>query len=78
MTRRVLAYEGVTQKDKPIAQAHVAEARVRLRALRGLLADTVGEIETIIAAGDPVPRAARGEARLAAGAHRARVAGGDR
>ena len=39
--QRVLAYEGVTQKDKPIAQAHLSEARVRLRALRGLLADTV-------------------------------------
>src|SRR6476620_10263044 len=66
LSQRVLAYEGVTQKDKPIAQAHLAEARIRLRALRGLLADTVGEIETIIAAGDPVPRQARGEARLAA------------
>ena len=66
LSQRVLAYEGVMQKDKPIAQAHLAEARVRLRALRGLLADTVGEIETIVAAGDPVPRAARGEARLAA------------
>ena len=56
LAERVLAYEGVTQKDKPIAQAHLGEARVRLRALRGLLADTVGEIETIVAAGDPVPR----------------------
>jgi alkylation response protein AidB-like acyl-CoA dehydrogenase len=64
--KHVLAYEGVMQKDKPIAQAHLAEARVRLRALRGLLADTVGEIETIVAAGDPVPRPVRGEARLAA------------
>jgi alkylation response protein AidB-like acyl-CoA dehydrogenase len=66
LSQRVLAYEGVTQKDKPIAQAHLAEARVRLRALRGLLADTVGEIETTVAAGDPVPRPVRGEARLAA------------
>src|SRR6202048_2566248 len=33
---RVLAYEGVMQKNKPIAQAHLAEARVRLRALCGL------------------------------------------
>jgi alkylation response protein AidB-like acyl-CoA dehydrogenase len=64
--KRVLAYEGVMQKDKPIAQAHLAEARVRLRALRGLLADIVGEIETIVAAGDPVPWPVRGEARLAA------------
>ena len=54
-SQRVLAYEGITQKDKPIAQAHLGEARVRLRALRGLLADTVGEIETFVAAGDPVP-----------------------
>jgi 3-hydroxy-9,10-secoandrosta-1,3,5(10)-triene-9,17-dione monooxygenase len=66
LSKRVLAYEGVTQKDKPIAQAHLGEARVRLRALRGLLADTVGQIETIVAAGDPVPRQVRGEARLAA------------
>jgi len=63
---RVMAYEGVMQKDKPIAQARLAEARVRLRALRGLLADTVDEIETIVATGDPVPRPVRGDARLAA------------
>lgn len=63
---RVLAYEGVMQKDKPIAQAHLGEARVRLRALRGLLADAVGTIEDLVDAGDPVPRAVRGDARLAA------------
>jgi 3-hydroxy-9,10-secoandrosta-1,3,5(10)-triene-9,17-dione monooxygenase len=61
-----LPYEGVMQKDEPIAQAHLGEARVRLRALRGLLADTVGQIETILAAGDSVERAVRGEGRLAA------------
>ena len=66
LSQRVLAYEGVTQKDKPIAQAHLSEARVRLRALRGLLADTVGQLESLVAAGDPVPRPVRGEARLAA------------
>lgn len=63
---RLLAYEGVMQKDKPIAQARLAEARVRLRALHGLLADTVDEIQGVVAAGDEVTRAARGEARLAA------------
>ena len=66
LSQRVLAYEGVTQKNKPIAQAHLSEARVRLRALRGLLADTVGQLESLVAAGDPVPRPVRGEARLAA------------
>ncbi|RAV09585.1 acyl-CoA dehydrogenase [Mycolicibacterium sp. GF69] len=66
LTGRVLAYEGVMQKDKPIAQARLGEAEVRLRALRGLLADTVGEIESIVAAGDSVPRPARGAARMAA------------
>ena len=66
LSERVLAYEGVMQKDKPIAQAHLAEAHVRLRALRGLLADTVGEVESIVATGDPVSRAVRGAARLAA------------
>ena len=63
---RVLAYEGVMQKDKPIAQARLAEARVRLRALHGLLDDTVAEIENIVTTGDSVPREVRGEARLAA------------
>ena len=79
LSQRVLAYEGVMQKDKPIAQAHLAEARVRLRALRGLLADTVEEIETIVAAGDPVPRPARAEARLAAAhiVHESRAVIGD-
>lgn len=63
---RILAYEGVAQKEKPLAQARLGEARVRLRALRGLLADTVGDIEVVVASGNPVPRPVRAEARLAA------------
>ncbi|MDX1888776.1 acyl-CoA dehydrogenase [Mycolicibacterium sp. 050158] len=63
---RTLAYEGVKQRDKPIAQAHLGEAAVRLRALRALLADTVGTIGDIVEAGDAVPMAVRGDARLAA------------
>ncbi|MGV0741772.1 acyl-CoA dehydrogenase family protein [Mycolicibacterium sp. XJ870] len=66
LSERVIAYEGVKQKDKPAAQAHLGEARVRLRALRGLLADTVGQIEDMLAVGDPVSRDVRGQARLAA------------
>lgn len=63
---RVIAYEGVKQKDKPAAQAHLGEAQVRLRALRALLEDTVGQIEAVLTAGDPVSRDVRGQARLAA------------
>jgi alkylation response protein AidB-like acyl-CoA dehydrogenase len=66
LAERVLAYEGVMQKDKPIAQSHLAEANVRLRALRGLLADTVAGIESAVAAGESVPRRLRADARLAA------------
>lgn len=64
--QRVLAYEGRTQRDKPIAQAHLAEAQVRIRALHGLLAQTVTEIDTALEAGERIPRAARSRARLAA------------
>lgn len=66
LAERVLAYEGVMQKDKPIAQAHLAGAQVRLRSLRGLLADTVGEIEGIVVSGDAVSKPVRAQARLAA------------
>lgn len=66
LSERVLAYEGVMQKDKPIAQARLAEAEVRLRAVRALLADTVSEIEAAVAAGEEVSRPVRGAARLAA------------
>ncbi|MGB7504558.1 MAG: acyl-CoA dehydrogenase [Mycobacterium sp.] len=66
LSQRYLAYEGVMQKDKPVASVHLGQALVRLRSLRGLLADTVGEIEAVVAAGDPVTRAVRGQARLAA------------
>ncbi len=66
LAERVLAYEGVMQKDKPIAQAHLAGAQVRLRALNALLADTVAEIEGIVAAGSPVAKPVRAQARLTA------------
>ena len=39
---------------------------MRLRALHGLLADTIARIEAILAAGDRVPRTVRADARLAA------------
>lgn len=66
LAERVLPYEGVMQKDKPIAQAHLAGAQVRLRSMRALMADTVGEIETVVASGDPVDKQLRAQGRLAA------------
>lgn len=66
LAERVLPYEGVVQKDKPIAQAHLAGAHVRLRSLRGLLDDTVGEIQEIVVSGDAVEKPVRAQARLAA------------
>jgi len=63
---RVLAYSGVAQKDQPAAQIRLGDARVRLRALSALVADTAAGIERIVAAGDRVPRAVRADARAAA------------
>jgi alkylation response protein AidB-like acyl-CoA dehydrogenase len=63
---RVLAYSGVAQKDQPAAQIRLGDARVRLRALSALVADTAAGIERIVAAGDRVPRAVRADARVAA------------
>ena len=66
LSERLLAYEGVLQKEKPVAALRLGDAQVRLRALRGLLADTVDEIEQTVTAGEPVSRLVRGRARLAA------------
>ncbi|MCG7579834.1 acyl-CoA dehydrogenase [Mycolicibacterium sp. OfavD-34-C] len=66
LAERFLAYEGVMQKDKPIAATHLGQAQVRLRALRALVTDTVARIDALVDAGEPVARAVRGEARLAA------------
>jgi 3-hydroxy-9,10-secoandrosta-1,3,5(10)-triene-9,17-dione monooxygenase len=63
---RVLAYSGVAQKDQPAAQIRLGDARVRLRALSALVADTAAGIERIVAAGDRVPREVRADARAAA------------
>ncbi|WP_310767854.1 acyl-CoA dehydrogenase family protein [Mycobacterium sp. Z3061] len=66
LSERVIAYEGTSQKDKPAAQARLGQSRVRLRALHGLLQDTTGRIDDILASGNNVPRAVRADARLAA------------
>ena len=63
---RVLAYSGVPQKDQPAAQIRLANAKVRLRALRALIAETADEIDLLVTAGEPVRRSVRANARLAA------------
>ncbi|GFG69253.1 acyl-CoA dehydrogenase family protein [Mycolicibacter senuensis] len=63
---RVLAYSGVAQKNQPAAQIRLGDARVRLRALRGLRDDTVAGIQAAVSSGERIGRAARAEARAAA------------
>lgn len=66
LSSRVLAYSGVAQKDQPAAQIRLGEARVRLSALRALVAKTADDIETIVVSGERVSRSVRADARLAA------------
>jgi 3-hydroxy-9,10-secoandrosta-1,3,5(10)-triene-9,17-dione monooxygenase len=63
---RVLAYSGVAQKQQPAAQIRLGDARVRLRALDGLLRDTTATLETMAADDVRIPRAVRAGARVAA------------
>jgi alkylation response protein AidB-like acyl-CoA dehydrogenase len=63
---RVLAYSGVAQKDQPAAQIRLGNARVRLRALRALIAETADGIEQLVTNGTRVSRSVRASARLAA------------
>ena len=63
---RVLAYSGVAQKQQPAAQIRLGDARVRLRALDGLLRETVATLESMVADGARIPRAVRARARMAA------------
>ncbi len=66
LSGRVLAYSRVAQKDQPAAQIRLGEARVRLSALRALVAKTADDIETIVVSGQRVSRSVRAGARLAA------------
>jgi 3-hydroxy-9,10-secoandrosta-1,3,5(10)-triene-9,17-dione monooxygenase len=63
---RVLAYSAVALKDQPAAQIRLGHARVRLRALRALIAETAAGIEEIVTGGGRVRRSVRADARLAA------------
>jgi alkylation response protein AidB-like acyl-CoA dehydrogenase len=63
---RVLAHRGGAQRDKPAAQMRLGEARVRLRACRALVDQTMGAIERCLDGGERVGLGLRAEARLAA------------
>lgn len=66
LTERVLAYSGAAQKNQPAAQIRLGDARVRLRALRGLLDDTAGRIQDAVDARERISRPVRADARAAA------------
>jgi alkylation response protein AidB-like acyl-CoA dehydrogenase len=63
---RVLAYSGAAQKTQPDAQIRLGDARVRLRALRGLRDDTVGRLQDAVSGGERISRSVRADARAAA------------
>jgi alkylation response protein AidB-like acyl-CoA dehydrogenase len=63
---RVLADGSGAQRDKPAAQARLAEAEVRLRACRALVAATAGELQEMLDSGERLRRLHRARGRLAA------------
>ena len=66
LSKRVLAYSGVAQKDQPAAQVRLGGARVRLRALRELVDGAAQDIQTRVGSGQHVGRAVRAGVRAAA------------
>jgi alkylation response protein AidB-like acyl-CoA dehydrogenase len=66
LTERVLAYSVVAQKDQPAAQVRLGDARVRLRAMRGLAESAADDIQARVAAGQHIGRKVRAGARAAA------------
>lgn len=66
LSKRVLAYSATAQKDQPAAQIRLGHARVRLRALHGLLEQTVASIQGAVSRGERLGRPARADARAAA------------
>jgi alkylation response protein AidB-like acyl-CoA dehydrogenase len=63
---RVLAHGGGAQRDKPAAQMRLGEARVRLRACRALVEETMEAIQCRLGHGERADLGVRADARLAA------------
>ena len=77
LQERVLAYNSSKQKEKPIAQAHLGEAQVRLCTASDCWPTTVAEIDATVSTGDRVSREMRARGRLSA-AHIVRESDGRR
>jgi alkylation response protein AidB-like acyl-CoA dehydrogenase len=63
---RVLAYSAVAQKDQPAAQVRLGDARVRLRAMRGLAQAAADDIQARVSGGQHIGRQVRAGVRAAA------------
>lgn len=66
LSERVLAYSGAAQKDQPAAQVRLGDARVRLRAMRGLVDAAAQDIQARVGSGEHIGRKVRSGARAAA------------
>ena len=66
LSERMLAYSGAAQKDQPAAQVRLGDARVRLRALRGLAGEAAQDIQARVGSGEHIGRKVRSGARAAA------------
>jgi alkylation response protein AidB-like acyl-CoA dehydrogenase len=79
LSQRFLAYEGVMQKDKPVAAVQSRAGAGTAPVFGRTAGRHRGEIATIAVSGDPVARPVRGQARLAAAhiLHESRAVIGD-
>jgi alkylation response protein AidB-like acyl-CoA dehydrogenase len=66
LSERVLAYSGAAQKDQPTAQVRLGDARVRLRAMRGLAEAAAQDIQVRVGSGEHIGRKVRSGVRAAA------------
>jgi 3-hydroxy-9,10-secoandrosta-1,3,5(10)-triene-9,17-dione monooxygenase len=66
LSERVLAYSGAAQKDQPAAQVRLGDARVRLRAMRGLAQAAAQDIQARVGSREHIGRKVRAGARAAA------------
>jgi 3-hydroxy-9,10-secoandrosta-1,3,5(10)-triene-9,17-dione monooxygenase len=66
LSERVLAYSVAAQKDQPAAQVRLGDARVRLRAMRGLADAAAHDIQARVGSGEHIGPKVRSGVRAAA------------